>query len=280
MRKETSRALSLSMCPWAMRLTYRRCAALAAAVLTVIALLAGCGSESATTSADADGDGFDAERAFADLEAQVELGPRPAGSPAGRRTAALLAARLREAGVEDVVGAATVAQRRRHDPRARARHGRRRRPLRHQGRRRAASRAPTTAPRGRRRARAGARAAAAAAGTLGRPRPLRRRGGPRQPPVRARRHPRQPPVRRLRAPRRPPGLAAAGRDPRHGPLRPGRRLRPADPARGVLRPGPVRAVRATRRGGAPAARRRSRATPARSATTTSRSSRRGSRPST
>ncbi len=72
---------------------------LAAAVLTVIAL-ASCGE--GDRPLDVDG-GFDATRAFADLEAQVELGPRPAGSPAGRRTAALLAARLREAGVEDVV---------------------------------------------------------------------------------------------------------------------------------------------------------------------------------
>jgi len=45
---------------------------------------------------------FDAERAFADLRAQVRFGPRPAGSGANRRLAAVLAARLREAGVDEV----------------------------------------------------------------------------------------------------------------------------------------------------------------------------------
>lgn len=45
---------------------------------------------------------FDAERAFADLEAQVAIGPRPAGSPASRETARLIAERLRAAGVKGV----------------------------------------------------------------------------------------------------------------------------------------------------------------------------------
>ena len=42
------------------------------------------------------------DRAFADLEAQVDLGPRPSGSAARRGQAELLAQRLEEAGVEDV----------------------------------------------------------------------------------------------------------------------------------------------------------------------------------
>ena len=72
-----------------------RFAALALACITI----AGCG--------DDDGRGeepgrFDGERAFADLEAQVALGQRPAGSAASRETAELIAARLREAGVREV----------------------------------------------------------------------------------------------------------------------------------------------------------------------------------
>jgi glutaminyl-peptide cyclotransferase len=56
------------------------------------------GGESGTSGAG----GFDPERAFEDLEAQVEIGPRPAGSPANRELTRLLADRLREAGVQDV----------------------------------------------------------------------------------------------------------------------------------------------------------------------------------
>ena len=48
------------------------------------------------------GGGFDADRAFADLRAQVELGPRPAGSEANARQVNLLTERLIAAGVEDV----------------------------------------------------------------------------------------------------------------------------------------------------------------------------------
>ncbi len=56
-------------------------------------------------------DRFDAERAFADLRMQVELGPRPAGSPASRALAERLAAELPggrfeavPAGLRNVVG--------------------------------------------------------------------------------------------------------------------------------------------------------------------------------
>lgn len=76
-----------------------------ACALLAAALLAGCGSDdSPGPSGDSDpaGDRFNAERAFADLEAQVEIGPRPAGSAASRETTELIAARLRDAGVTDV----------------------------------------------------------------------------------------------------------------------------------------------------------------------------------
>jgi glutaminyl-peptide cyclotransferase len=46
--------------------------------------------------------GFDADRAFADLRAQVELGPRPSGSEANEEQAQLLAERLIAAGAEGV----------------------------------------------------------------------------------------------------------------------------------------------------------------------------------
>jgi glutaminyl-peptide cyclotransferase len=64
------------------------------------ALLAGCGSPSSSLPDD-DG-AFDAERAFRDLRAQVEIGPRPSGSGASREEVRFIVARLREAGVRDV----------------------------------------------------------------------------------------------------------------------------------------------------------------------------------
>ena len=79
-----------------------------AAVLFIAALLAGCGDEERSDDATAPGreaeeaGDFDSGLAFADLEAQVEIGPRPAGSPESRETAELIAARLREAGARDV----------------------------------------------------------------------------------------------------------------------------------------------------------------------------------
>ena len=60
---------------------------------------AGCGDDGGD---EAPAGGFDADRAFADLVAQVEVGQRPAGSTAGRETAELIADRLREAGAEGV----------------------------------------------------------------------------------------------------------------------------------------------------------------------------------
>ena len=201
---------------------------------------------------------FDAQRAFRDLRAQVRIGPRPAGSAASRREVRLIARRLREAGVREV----RVQRPHRNvvapHPGPRAGDGRRRRPPRHQGhprlRRRQRRRLGRRGP-----ARAGARPAAAPrrarridlvffdAEEARGDRPVRRATG------------RGAASQFVRYARRggDAGLAAAGRDPRHGPVRHGRRLRPRDPARGELGPRPLPAVRATPPGEQPGARRRS-----------------------
>jgi glutaminyl-peptide cyclotransferase len=69
------------------------------AVLLCGGAIAGCGGGD---SEDASVGRFDSDRAFADLEAQVAVGQRPAGSAASRETAELIADRLRDAAVEDV----------------------------------------------------------------------------------------------------------------------------------------------------------------------------------
>jgi Zn-dependent M28 family amino/carboxypeptidase len=72
-----------------------------ALALLLVLLVAGCGGGGG--SADrSPADRFDAARAFADLEKQVDFGPRPSGSPANRRTAEWLAGGLRDAGAEQV----------------------------------------------------------------------------------------------------------------------------------------------------------------------------------
>jgi glutaminyl-peptide cyclotransferase len=76
---------------------------LAVALAAVVIALAGCGgSDDSEDSANGSQDRFDAERAFADLEAQVAIGPRPAGSAGSREEVRLIVDRLRDAGVEDV----------------------------------------------------------------------------------------------------------------------------------------------------------------------------------
>jgi Zn-dependent M28 family amino/carboxypeptidase len=72
-----------------------------ALLVAAAVVLAGCGDDQ-STSTPASARSFDADRAFADLEAQVDIGPRPSGSAANERTAEMLAARLRDGGVEDV----------------------------------------------------------------------------------------------------------------------------------------------------------------------------------
>jgi glutaminyl-peptide cyclotransferase len=60
---------------------------------------AGCGSDE---PGEPSADRFDADRAFSDLEAQVEIGPRPAGSSGSEELVELIAERLEEAGAEKV----------------------------------------------------------------------------------------------------------------------------------------------------------------------------------
>ena len=60
---------------------------------------AGCGSDEPDESVP---ERFDAERAFEDLEAQVEIGPRPSGSEENQELVDFLVAELERAGAEDV----------------------------------------------------------------------------------------------------------------------------------------------------------------------------------
>jgi len=76
-------------------------AALAVA-LALLALASGCGGDGTDTADRNAADRFDAGRAFADLEDQVALGPRPSGSAANGRLGRLLVRRLERAGVEGV----------------------------------------------------------------------------------------------------------------------------------------------------------------------------------
>ena len=71
------------------------------AISIVVLGLTACGSDD-RAPASGDADGFSGERAFADVEAQVEIGPRPSGSAAARETADLITARLEAAGIEAV----------------------------------------------------------------------------------------------------------------------------------------------------------------------------------
>jgi hypothetical protein len=73
-----------------------------ASALAAVALAAGCGGSGGDATVPAGAGGFDADRAFADLRAQVALGPRPSGSAANRRLARILVRELRRAGVGDV----------------------------------------------------------------------------------------------------------------------------------------------------------------------------------
>lgn len=77
--------------------------AFAALAAALVLTLAACGEDSsAPEPAPQAEDLFDADRAFADLEAQVEIGPRPAGSPGNRRNVAFIVRSLRDAGAENV----------------------------------------------------------------------------------------------------------------------------------------------------------------------------------
>lgn len=80
--------------------TYPFCVLFALLFLIAALAVSGCGSDDPGEPAP---ERFDADRAFADLEAQVELGPRPSGSTANEKQVRLLADRLEEAGAEDVL---------------------------------------------------------------------------------------------------------------------------------------------------------------------------------
>jgi glutaminyl-peptide cyclotransferase len=73
-----------------------------ACTLVAAAVLAGCSSDDDGGGLDLAAGRFDSDLAFQDLEAQVAIGQRPAGSPESRETAELIADRLREAGVRNV----------------------------------------------------------------------------------------------------------------------------------------------------------------------------------
>ena len=84
-------------------------AALVAVAVVAVVALAGDGGADGTDSrpsaaARAPADRFDSARAFAELERQVELGPRPAGSPALRRLAERLRRELPRGRFERVPG--------------------------------------------------------------------------------------------------------------------------------------------------------------------------------
>ncbi len=68
------------------------------AAVALAATLFACGDRSVVESVPDTRAGFDGARAFADLEALVRIGPRPAGSPGSARARALIRDRLRQAG--------------------------------------------------------------------------------------------------------------------------------------------------------------------------------------
>jgi hypothetical protein len=74
-------------------------------VLVLAVLMTGCGDEPSSARPAAERvDRFDGARAFAFLERQVKLGPRPAGSAASHRLARLIRARLPRGRFEPVPG--------------------------------------------------------------------------------------------------------------------------------------------------------------------------------
>jgi glutaminyl-peptide cyclotransferase len=80
-----------------------RAAGLTALVAAAALAAAACGDDGAGARGQAGADDlFDADRAFEDLRAQVEFGPRPAGSAANRVQTRFLARRLRRGGADDV----------------------------------------------------------------------------------------------------------------------------------------------------------------------------------
>jgi hypothetical protein len=106
-KNEASTELSLSMCCGGIDETLSPVRGfripLSAALFTALIVVAGaCGDGDAGAGQPAAGAGFDEQRAFDDLEAQVAYGPRPAGSEASREMTFWLADQLRAAGVRHV----------------------------------------------------------------------------------------------------------------------------------------------------------------------------------
>ena len=76
-----------------------RLAAIAIAGVLLGAAGAGCGSDG---GGDGDAGAFDGDRAFADVEAQVRIGPRPSGTRGGAEEVELIAGELEAAGAKNV----------------------------------------------------------------------------------------------------------------------------------------------------------------------------------
>ena len=67
-------------------------------IAITLVLLCGCGGGDAGSG----GSSFDGEQALKDVRTQVEIGPRPSGSPGAQKEAELIRKRLRSAGIGDV----------------------------------------------------------------------------------------------------------------------------------------------------------------------------------
>ena len=154
-RNETSSALSRSMCPCAMRPNLPanappRCHSRPAAVPWCSPRWSRGAAATRPVDRRVHGDRARSTPSAPSptCAAQVEIGPRPRGSPAAHRTAELIAGALHDAGLARVTIQRPWENVARHDPRVGAGHGRRRRPLRHEEQASRASSAPTTAPPG------------------------------------------------------------------------------------------------------------------------------------
>ncbi len=79
--------------------TYPFCVLFVPFFLAIAVVVAGCGSDDPGAPAP---QRFNSERAFKDLEAQVEIGPRPSGTPGSAELVRFLVSRLEDAGAKQV----------------------------------------------------------------------------------------------------------------------------------------------------------------------------------